>query len=263
MTAYIIASLSYIGISLLLLYYLYNKHPINKLLVMVALSAVCFLHGWLLFPDIISTYGLNFNIFNTISLISLFFLVFFILFSLFRPIHGLGILAAPSAFIGLSAGYFGQAPYQPLNTISAGLEVHILLSIAAYSLLLMATVQAVILRLQIRELKHHTRHRLWVSKLPPLQSMERLLFDMLLLGFVLLSIALLLGFIYVDDFLSQHIAHKTMFSILSWLVFAYLIVGHWRYGWRGKRAANYTFYGFGLLAVGFVGSKIVLELILK
>lgn len=263
MIAYVIASIFYIGISFLLLYEVYHKHPINKPVVMTGLTVALCLHAWLLLPYIITQNGLNFNIFNTLSLISLFLLAFFLLFSVIRPVHSLGVLAAPTAFAGISAGFFGQATYQPLNNISTGIEIHILLSIAAYSLLLMCAVQAVILRLQIRELKHHTRHRFWVSKLPPLQSMESLLFDMLIVGFVLLSVALLLGLIYVDDFFAQHLAHKTVFSILSWLMFAYLIFGHWKYGWRGRRAANYTFYGFGLLAVGFVGSKIVLELILK
>ncbi|WP_434354179.1 cytochrome c biogenesis protein CcsA [Psychrobacter sp. HD31] len=262
MTAYVIASLCYISISFWLLYCLYHKRAISKPLAIGLLTIGLCLHAWLLYPNIITPNGLNFNVFNTLSLTSLFLLTFFLLFSLIRPIYSLGILAAPAAFFGITAGFFGHAPYKPLANISAGLQTHILLSIAAYSLLLMCAVQAIILRLQIRELKHRTRHRLWVSKLPPLQSMENLLFDMLVLGFVLLSFALLLGFVYVDDFFAQHLAHKTVFSILSWLMFAYLIFGHWRFGWRGKHAANMTVFSFLLLAIGFVGSKAVLELIL-
>lgn len=262
MTAYLIASVCYLAVSFWLLYCLYHKQPISKPLTLTGLTLGLCLHAWLLYPHILTTNGLNFNVFNTLSLTSLFLLGFFLLFGLLRPVLSLGVLAAPTAFIGLTAGYFGQAPYLPLSDISTGLAVHILLSIAAYSLLLMSAVQAVILRLQIRELKHQTRHRVWVSKLPPLQSMESLLFDMLMLGFVLLSGALVLGFIYVDDFFAQHLAHKTAFSILSWLMFAYLIVGHWRFGWRGRRAANMTIWAFLLLAIGFVGSKVVLELVL-
>ena len=126
----------------------------------------------------------------------------------------------------------------------------------------MATVQAVILKFQIRELKHRTSHRLWVNKLPPLQSMESLLFDMIVLGFGLLTLALGMGFVYVHDLLAQHIAHKTVLSVVSWLVYGGLIIGHWRAGLRGKRAANLTIIAFVLLAVGFLGSKFVLEIIL-
>ena len=85
---------------------------------------------------------------------------------------------------------------------------------------------------------------------------------MILVGFILLSIALGIGFIYVEDLMAQHIVHKTVFSMLSWLLFGILLIGNWRAGWRGKRAANITFYAFILLAIGFVGSKFVLELVL-
>ena len=126
----------------------------------------------------------------------------------------------------------------------------------------MAAVQALFVRLQISELKHKTIHRFWVNKLPSLQSMESLLFDMILVGFVLLSIALGIGFIYVDDLMAQHIAHKTVFSVLSWLLFGLLLIGNWRGALRGKRAANITIYAFILLAIGFIGSKFVLEFLI-
>jgi ABC-type uncharacterized transport system permease subunit len=93
--------------------------------------------------------------------------------------------------------------------------------------------------------------------------METLLFDMLLVGFGLLTLALGFGTVAVDDLLAQHLVHKTVFSVLSWLVFAVLLFGHWQMGWRGLRAVRFTLWGFGLLLIGFVGSKLVLELFLN
>ncbi len=260
--AFLLASLAYILVSVYLGWALNQDKPVRKGIGLGLLMVGMVAHALLLYPYVVTLYGLNFNLFNVISLISLFFLFFYVLFSLYRPIISLGILAAPTALLGMTIGYIGRAPYQPIINISAGLEAHILLSFAAYCVLLMAAIQALFLRLQIRELKHHTIHRFWVNKLPSLQSMEGLLFDMLLVGFVLLSIALGIGFIYVDDLMAQHIVHKTVFSLLSWLLFGTLLVGNWRAGWRGKRAANITIYAFILLAIGFVGSKFVLELLL-
>lgn len=260
--AFVIASMAYIAVSIYISWALIRDVPIHKGgslgLMLVGMLA----HVVLLYPYIVTLYGLNFNLFNVFSLVSLLFLLFYVLFCLYRPILSLGILAAPTAFMGMTIGYFGRAPYRPLTDVSIGLEAHILLSFAAYCVLLMAAVQALFLRLQIRELKHQSIHRFWVNKLPSLQSMEGLLFDMILVGFVLLSIALGLGFVYVQDLLAQHIAHKTVFSVLSWLLFGVLLLGNWRAGWRGKRAANLTIYAFILLAIGFVGSKFVLELVL-
>ena len=259
--AFIIASMAYIVVSIYIGWALTTNNIIQKGISLGLLLVGMLVHAMLLYPYIFTLYGLNFNLFNVISLISLFFLFFYVLFSLYRPIVSLGILAAPTAFIGMTIGFIGRAPYQPLTNVSMGLEAHIILSFAAYCVLLMAAVQALFLRLQIRELKHKSIHRFWVNKLPSLQSMEGLLFDMILVGFVLLSIALGLGFIYVENLMAQHIVHKTVFSVLSWLLFGSLLYGNWRGGLRGKRAANITIYAFILLAIGFVGSKFVLEFV--
>lgn len=260
--AFVIASMAYIAVSVYIGWALTTNKTINKTLGLCLLLLGMLAHAILLYPYIFTLYGLNFNLFNVLSLTSLFFLFFYVLFSLYRPIISLGILAAPTALLGMTVGYIGRAPYQPLTNVSLGLEIHIILSFAAYCVLLMAAVQALFLRLQIRELKHKSIHRFWVNKLPSLQSMESLLFDMILVGFVLLSIALGIGFAYVEDLLAQHIAHKTVFSVLSWLLFGLLLIGNWRGNLRGKRAANITFYAFILLAIGFIGSKFVLELVI-
>ena len=260
--AFLLASLTYIAVSVYIGWALIADKPIYKGRSLGLLLLGMAAHAALLYPSVVTLYGLNFNLFNVISLISLFFLCFYVLFSLYRPIVSLGILAAPTALAGMTIGYVGRAPYQPLTEVSLGLETHIILSFAAYCVLLMAAVQALFLRLQIRELKHKTIHRFWVNKLPSLQSMEGLLFDMILVGFVLLSVALGIGFIYVEDLMAQHIAHKTVFSVLSWLLFGLLLIGNWRGGLRGKRAANMTIYAFILLAIGFIGSKFVLEMLL-
>lgn len=259
---FLLCLILYMGSGLYLAYALFQKTPIHRSVLGILIFAIL-LHGWVLTPEIITLYGLNFNLFNTLSLTSLFFVLFYVLFGLYRPILSLGILAVPMAAVGVSLGYFGQVAYKPLTNLSNTLQIHILLSFAAYCVLLMAAVQGVLLRLQIRELKRKTIHRFWVSRLPSLQSMESLLFDMVLTGFVILSIALGFGLIATYDILDQHLAHKMVFSLLSWLLYGLLIAGHYRYGWRGKRAANFTVYGFLLLAIGFVGSKAVMEFLIS
>lgn len=260
--AYIIALIAYILVSCHLVWALVRIKPIAKKATLGLLIIALLAHAVVLYPNISTLYGLNFNLFNVASLTSFYFILFYVLFCFYRPILSLGVFATPAAIIGLSLGYFGVAPYDPISNISAGLEAHIILSIAAYCMLLMAAIQAVILRFQIRELKHKTVHRFWVNKLPSLQSMESLLFDMILVGFAILTAALAIGFVYVNDLMAQHIAHKTILSILSWLLFGGLLIGHWQAGWRGRRASNMAIIAFVLLALGFIGSKFVLEMLL-
>lgn len=220
-------------------------------------------HAAVLYPKIATPFGLNFNLYNVLSLTSWLVLLFYVGFCLLRPIVALGVLALPLALGGAMVGYLADAPYHAIYQLSPMLQAHIVASIAAYCLLVMAAVQAVVLRLQIAELKRVREHPLWVNRLPALQSMEALLFDMIGAGFVLLTVALGLGFADTTNLLAQHLTHKMVFSVLSWLVFGALLIGHWRYGWRGARAANMTLYGVALLAIAFLGTKFVLEVVLQ
>lgn len=92
--------------------------------------------------------------------------------------------------------------------------------------------------------------------------MEKLLFQMIGAGFVLLSISLLTGALFLQDIFAQHLVHKTTLSIMAWLVFGILLTGRLVRGWRGKTALVWTLSGLGLLIVGYFGSKLVLEFIL-
>ncbi|PSL12686.1 ABC-type uncharacterized transport system permease subunit [Marinobacterium halophilum] len=145
---------------------------------------------------------------------------------------------------------------------SGGMITHILLSLLAYSLFTVATVQALLLSRQELALKqHHTRGL--VASLPPLQMMERLLFESLWAGFILLSASLATGFLFVDNLFAQHLAHKTLLSLIAWVVYATLLAGRHFFGWRSRTAVRWTLGGFVLLMLGFFGSKLVLEVLLK
>ena len=102
----------------------------------------------------------------------------------------------------------------------------------------------------------------WLRALPPLTELESLLFRTIAVGFVLLTATLLTGVLFVENLLAQHLVHKTVLSVLSWLLFGGLLLGRWRYGWRGKVAVRWTLAAMALLVLGFFGSKFVLELVL-
>lgn len=247
-----------------------HKYRIHRAYSIAILILGLIFHALSLYQNMfIDDTGVIFSLFNVLSLTSWLMLLFSVIFTSYRPIIVLNVLAAPVAAVGLILGYIGSLPHAlpnevtDISKISWTMELHILSSIAAYSVFLMAALQALLLKLQNRELKHKTKTRVWVALLPALQTMEKLLFDMLVLGFGLLSLALLLGWFGVTDFFAQHLAHKTVFSGLAWLIFAWLIFGHWKYGWRGKRAVNMTLWGFGFLVLGFIGTKFVLQILLS
>ena len=140
------------------------------------------------------------------------------------------------------------------------LTAHILLSMAAAALLLAAAVTALVLvfldrRLRMRRVAH-------LSLLPPLDALEKVMFRLIGAGFVILTLALLTGFVFVTNLRAQHLEHKTILSCIAWVLFGVLLVGRVRYGWRGRPAVLWTLSGFGFLVLSYFGSKFVLEYLL-
>ena len=116
--------------------------------------------------------------------------------------------------------------------------------------------------LQERALRRREFHA-WLRALPPLIELETLLFRTIAVGFVLLTATLLTGVLFVENLFAQHLVHKTVLSVLSWLAFGALLLGRWRYGWRGATAVRWTLAAMALLVLAFFGSKFVLELVLQ
>jgi len=102
-----------------------------------------------------------------------------------------------------------------------------------------------------------------VQALPPLETLEELLFHLIKAGFAVLTVSLLTGLVFVSDLFGQHLAHKTLLSIFAWLVFAVLLWGRWKKGWRGRVAVKMTLVGIVLLLLSYFGSKLILEVLLQ
>jgi ABC-type uncharacterized transport system permease subunit len=138
---------------------------------------------------------------------------------------------------------------------------HISLAALAAGWLAIAAVVVVLLAWQDARLRARRTGGLF-ALLPPVETMERTLFQALGGGFVVLTFALLTGFFFVTDWNAQHLGHKIILTLLAWLIFGVLLWGRLRYGWRGRKALRFTIAGFVLLALGYFGSKYVLENVL-
>ena len=170
---------------------------------------------------------------------------------------GVVVLPLAAAMLLIYRGH-GHAPSPALDW---RLQLHAWLALLAYATLAIAALLATMLWLQERALRRREFHA-WLRALPPLTQLETVLFRTIAVGFILLTMTLLTGVLFVEDFLSQHLVHKTVLSVLSWLVFGGLLLGRWRYGWRGVRAVHWTLTAMALLLLSFFGSKFVLELVL-
>jgi ABC-type uncharacterized transport system permease subunit len=217
-------------------------------------------HTAALHQQLIVPVGLNLGFFQVASLVGWQVAIVVLLAASRLPVTGLAVLTFPVIAVAALAPQFVRSA-SVVADLGWRLEVHILLSLLAYSLLAVAAIQALLLAAQDRQLRRH-RPGGWVRALPPLEAMESLLFRLIGWGFVLLGLALFTGFLFVDDILAQHLVHKTALSVLAWLLFGVLLWGRWRWGWRGRLALRLTVGAFALLLLSYFGSKLVLELIL-
>lgn len=227
----------------------------------IALAAVV-LHGLLLYAGIVSEDGLHLGFFDVASLVSWVAALLLVIGAMRRPLDNLGLLVLPlAALLILPSVIWPEA--RPVSAErNLGTEVHVLVSVLAFAMLTIAACQSLLLAYQDHRLSTKRPGGL-VHILPPLKVQEELLFQLIALGFFLLTLSLATGVAFVADMLAQHLAHKTVLSILAWALFGVLLWGRWRYGWRGRTAVRLSLIGFAVLSLAYFGSKLVLELILE
>jgi ABC-type uncharacterized transport system permease subunit len=220
------------------------------------------LHAMILAQTVFQPVGLNLGFFNALSFTGWLIGVVLLAAAMVRPVEHLGILILPFDALMLALGLLFPTERIVADTGRWPLELHIFIAILAYALLTLAAVQALLLAVQ----DYRLRRRLpggFLRGIPPLTAMESLLFQMIGAGFILLGITLISGLFFLENLLSQHLAHKAVLSCIAWGVFGVLLWGRWRFGWRGRTAIRWTLSGFGFLVLAYFGSKLVLELILQ
>jgi ABC-type uncharacterized transport system permease subunit len=234
--------------------------PAKIQLIGLGLVAIA-LHAVILYQTTITETGINLGISNAASLVAWLIALFLLVTSIYRPLENLAVILLPIAALSLALQYLFPTEHMLPQTASIGLQVHIMLSVLAYSLLSIAALQAIVLAVADRQLRNRRPIRV-MQLVPPLQTMEDLLFQLIRIGFFLLSLSLVSGLMFVENIFAQHLVHKTVLSIFAWLVFAILLWGRRQFGWRGRTAIRCTVGGMIVLLLAYFGSKTVLEVIL-
>jgi ABC-type uncharacterized transport system permease subunit len=240
MITIVLATLSictYLGSTLLIVRHI-DQSSIQRTPIYLAWTAVC-AHLFYTAIAVRQQGGFSFSFFSTTSLVAMIVALILLVAAYNKPV---------------------EKPHH-LHIHNWQMSLHILTSIIAFSLLNIAALQAILLALQDQQLKSHPP-KAFILSLPSLQAMESLLFQILATGLFFLTISLISGFIFIEDLFAQHLVHKTVLSLLAWIIFSCLLIGRSLYGWRGKTAIRWTLIGFITLLLAYFGSKLVLELIL-
>ena len=238
-----------------------NKGRIKTSLIQTISGVAIVLHGFTTFGLLFHGGGLDLSLLKILALLALVINSLVYLNGLREPINSLYLVLFPVSAMTLICA-LASASTKSATILPYGLQAHILASVLAYSFLAIAALHALLTGYQNWQLKHKHQNAL-MRTLPALETMEKLLFELILVGEILLTVSLLTGFYVYNDFFAQQLIHKVTFSIVAWLVYAVLIFGKYHYGWRGQKAINWTWVGFSGILLGYLGSKFVIEFLLN
>ena len=257
----IIALLLYLAAAWPVLQVLRNHRPTPGPAFPVLALAAVLLHGWALWEVTVLPEGIRLGLFPMASLVTGTGAALVVVASFRRRLEWISALVYPLSALALPPALWLDTGYTP-EPLDHGLATHAILAILAFAVLAIAAIHAVFLLVQHRQLKEgHIRGVLQVF--PPVQTMERMLFELLWLGVLLLTGAMATGYVYLDDLVAQQVAHKTVLTLAAWVLFSVLLAGHHLLGWRALTAVRLTLGGFAVLVLAFFGSRFVLEVLLE
>jgi ABC-type uncharacterized transport system permease subunit len=263
---YLIAFLAYAALSVFCLraQMAGKAETLNRGALSMAVLLPIVLHGYLLFGTLWVSGTINFGLVHALSLILWLTMLVYWLANFFYPLGSLKALVLPLAGVGVILPWIFQGAREMPRATSWAFDAHVLAAMLAYSLFIIAALHAGLMAMVESNL-HKARLPALLKDMPPLLTMETLLFRIIGTGFVLLTLTLVSGAVFSEQIFGKawQFNHKVLFGFISWAVFGVLLVGHHFYGWRGRKAVNWTMSGFGLLLLAYIGSKFVVEVILQ
>jgi ABC-type uncharacterized transport system permease subunit len=240
-----------------------NAEALNRSALGHAVGIPLALHAWILYGNLFIDGTLNLGLVYALSLILWLTMLVYWVARFFYPLAGLLTLALPLAAIGVLLPALFPEVYKLSEPTSWMFDAHVLVAMLAYSLFTIAALHAGLMSLVEKRLHHATLPKV-LKNLPPLLTMETLLFRIIGVGMVLLTLTLASGIIFSEQIFGQpwQFSHKVLFGFISWGVFGVLLLGHTLQGWRGRTAVRWTLSGFGFLILAYLGTKFVMEIIL-
>lgn len=227
----------------------------------LTLTLALLAHAAALAQQVVDGSNLVIGLAESLSLLGLLSSLMLWVFCFREPLHALGVVHYPiTALWALAPALFTDHGH-PIPLADWKIGLHIIFSLLSAGLLTLASIQAVA-TLSLDRMLRHPANMGRMHRLPPLQTMERLLFQLIFFGFFLLSMTLVSGMLFVNNLFAQHLVHKTVLSFCAWLIFGLLLWGRLRHGWRGRTAVRWALSGYAALVLAYFGSKLILEQVL-
>jgi ABC-type uncharacterized transport system permease subunit len=231
-----------------------------QLLLALALA----LHAVVVFRAIVGSDGLDLSFVNALSLVAGLAVLAAWLTGVLRTLPGVAAVILPVAALCVLIPPVATMRHPVTFAGEPWAAAHIAVALCAYALFVVVAMQAIVMT-GLEKRLHRGLAAMSTPASPPLLTLERYLFRLIGVGFALLTLTLASGILFSEQLFGKAVTltHKNVFSVAGWVAFAILLIGRWRYGWRGRTALKWILGGTLLLVLGYLGSKFVLEVILR
>ena len=229
----------------------------------IALLVAIVAHGAALQAALFPGEQMRFGFGVAVSMMVWLAICFYWVEALYTRLDGLHAVAMPAGVVASLLPLAFPGEHVLANAASPAFRAHFIIAMLAYSLFTLAALHALLMSVASKQL-HDARFSRALGNLPPLLTMETLLFRLIGIAFVLLTLTLVTGVLFSETLFGRAFAldHKTIFAFISWLLFGGLLLGRWLRGWRGRVALRWTLAGFIALMLAYVGSRFVIEVVL-
>ena len=236
-----------------------RTQPWERAAIFIALA----IQGVGLYDGLFGASGMRFSFSFALSLMLWLAVLIYWLEGFHSPLDGLQPLVLPLAALCAALPVVFPQLRVIAHADAWGFKLHFMAAMLAYSLFTLSALQAVFMGFAERKL-HHKELSRTLASLPPLLTMEVLLFRMITVAFALLTLALASGIVFSEEIFGKALVfdHKTFFAFVAWGIFGALLIGRRAYGWRGRIALRWTLAGFIVLLLAYVGSRFVYEVVL-
>jgi ABC-type uncharacterized transport system permease subunit len=227
------------------------------------LALALLLHAVAIWRAIVRPGGLDLSFVNALSLVAGLAVLAAWLTGVLRTLPGVAAVVLPVAAVCALLPPLAASPHRLPFAGDPWAAAHIGIALVAYALFVVVALQALVMT-GLEKRLHRGLPDIAASAAPPLLTLERYMFRLLGVGFVLLTLTLASGMLFSEELFGKAltVTHKNVFSVAGWLAFAVLLFGRWRYGWRGRTALKWILTGTLLLVLGYLGSKFVREIVL-
>jgi ABC-type uncharacterized transport system permease subunit len=228
-----------------------------------AIALALAVHAVVIARAIVTPQGLDLSFVNALSLVAGLAVLIAWLSGALAILPGVATMILPVAALCALLPAASPSAYRFPYTDAPFAAAHIAVSLVAYALFVVAALQALVL-VRLEKRLHRGAPSSAEASTPPLLTLERYLFGLIGIGFLLLTVSLISGMIFSEEVFGQPAAftHKVVLTVAGWATFAVLLFGRWRYGWRGRTALKWILAGTVLLLLGYLGSKFVMEVLL-